>query len=182
MPSEFPSTVVSKGPSWKGFDALKFLVILYAFCLSRYNHSPRASGGDSESYPSVGYNHLHSPIPTPRRRVPRAHLRRAGRVGHLVTLRVAGGETLYNTGARNYLFINVPPINRAPGTYTKGYAQNYMEHRAQGRRSALRGDATVLIYSAWDTFTALLDDPVGHGFPAGDVRRAGMGVWPASDE
>lgn len=31
MASAFPSSVISKTPSWKGFDALKFLVILYAF-------------------------------------------------------------------------------------------------------------------------------------------------------
>ncbi|KAF7374855.1 hypothetical protein MSAN_00371500 [Mycena sanguinolenta] len=227
MPSDFPSTVISKGPSWKGFDALKFLVIF------------------GDSYSDVGYNHLQSPIPSHDQPLgvefpgsTSAEPDEPNWVGHLITnyapasplvvydyamggarvglvkiqietmFKVQLGEetdwapwtakdtlfitwvgindaawssehgdnlktlfdaqeTLYNTGARNYLFINVPPIDRAPA---KGYAENYINWNtaltdAATQFAAAHPDATVLIYSAWDTFTALLDDPASHGFP-----------------
>jgi phospholipase/lecithinase/hemolysin len=34
-----------------------------------------------------------------------------------------------------------------------------------------------MIYSSWDTFNALLDDPVAYGFPAEDVRKANGSIW-----
>ncbi|KAJ7471185.1 hypothetical protein B0H11DRAFT_2159096 [Mycena galericulata] len=90
-----------------------------------------------------------------------------------------GQETLYNDGARNFLFVNVPPIDRSPA---KGRKQNYDNWNTELKKAAElfaadHTDATVMIYSSWDTFTALLDDPEAHGFPAQDVRKAGASVW-----
>lgn len=34
-----------------------------------------------------------------------------------------------------------------------------------------RADAMVFLYSAYDTFSRILDDPVSHGFTAEDARR-----------
>ncbi|KAJ7083606.1 hypothetical protein B0H15DRAFT_850115 [Mycena belliarum] len=87
--------------------------------------------------------------------------------------------TLYETGARNFLYVNIPPIDRSPA---KGRRENYIAWNtalkgAAERFAAAHTDATVMIYSSWDTFNALLDDPEAHGFPVGDVRRAGGAIW-----
>ncbi|KAF7303687.1 Lipase-GDSL domain-containing protein [Mycena indigotica] len=88
-------------------------------------------------------------------------------------------EELYNWGARNFLFINVPAIDRAPA---QGIAENYVGWNTELTKSAAsfaatHSDCTVLLFSAWDTFNALLDDPVGHGFCKGDESKAYSSVW-----
>ncbi|KAJ7198851.1 hypothetical protein GGX14DRAFT_373690 [Mycena pura] len=94
-------------------------------------------------------------------------------------------ETLYNTGARNFLFANIPPIDRSPGvlsSFPRGTAENYVNWNTELKKAAAlfataHHDATVMIYSSWDTFNTLLDDPKAHGFSAEDVYRAGASIW-----
>jgi len=88
-------------------------------------------------------------------------------------------ESLYGNGARNFLFVNVPPIDRSPAKGRKHHYENWnKELNAAAERFATKHtDATVMIYSSWDTFTALLDEPEAHGFPPGDVRKAGGSIW-----
>jgi len=39
-------------------------------------------------------------------------------------------------------------------------------------------DATILLYSSHETFSRVLDDPVGHGFHEADAgSKAGKGIW-----
>lgn len=38
-------------------------------------------------------------------------------------------------------------------------------------------NATVFLFSSWDTFNRVLDDPVGHGFQPEHVSRAGGDIW-----
>jgi hypothetical protein len=39
-------------------------------------------------------------------------------------------------------------------------------------------DATILMYSSHETFSRVLDDPVGHGFHEADAgSKAGKGIW-----
>ncbi|KAJ6536014.1 hypothetical protein DFH09DRAFT_1324842 [Mycena vulgaris] len=88
-------------------------------------------------------------------------------------------KTVYGTGARNFLFVNVPSINRSPA---KGRRPNYVKWNTELRKAAAlfataHPDATVMIYSSWDTFNTLLDDPAAHGFPAEDVRKGGASIW-----
>ncbi|KAJ7837804.1 hypothetical protein B0H14DRAFT_2790640 [Mycena olivaceomarginata] len=239
MTMEFPSTVVSKGPSWKGFDALNFLIIFGA------------------SYCDVGFDYTNSPIPTHEQPLgvefpgaTYAEPNTPNWVGHLITKYgsankllvynyAKGGsrvysvknqievmfkrqisrkpawapwtsedalfitwvgindaawgseheenlqklfeaqESLYDSGARNFLFVNVPPINRAPA---RGKEPNYISWNTELKKATalfatVHSDATVMIYSSWDTFNALLDDPVAYGFPAEDVRKANGSIW-----
>ncbi|KAJ6475696.1 hypothetical protein C8R47DRAFT_665450 [Mycena vitilis] len=239
MASEFPSTVFNKGPTWKGFDALKFLVIFGA------------------SYCDVGYEYTVSPTPSDENPLgvefPGATYAEAGEpnwVGHLISNYALskllvydyakGGARVHNVrnqievmfkhhisrkpawapwtaedtlfitwvgindaawgsdhahnlealfeaqkilyndnGARNFLLVNVPAINRSP---VKGNAPNYMSWNNELSKAAAlfataHPDATVMVYSSWDTFNALLDDPVAHGFPAEDARKSNSSIW-----
>ncbi|KAF7377865.1 Thermolabile hemolysin [Mycena sanguinolenta] len=239
MALDFSSTVISKGPTWKGFSALRFLIIFGA------------------SYCDVGYEYSISPIPSDDQPLgvefpgaTYAELNAPNWVGHLIKTYAPGNkllvynyakggsrvynvknqiqvmfqrqlsskpasapwtaedtlfitwvgindaawgseheenlqklfeaqETLYESGARNFLFVNVPPINRAPA---KGQELNYINWNTELTKAATlfattHRDATVMIYSSWDTFTALLDDPTAHGFPAEDACKAHASVW-----
>lgn len=93
------------------------------------------------------------------------------------------------------MFVNVPPINRAPGTSlpsaieppshiapANGKRENYLNWNTSLATAATlfattHPDTTVMIYSSWDTFTALLDDPAAHGFPVQDIKKVGASVW-----
>ncbi|KAJ6551716.1 hypothetical protein B0H19DRAFT_1211301 [Mycena capillaripes] len=99
--------------------------------------------------------------------------------GHNLEMLFEAQEMLYNSGARNFLFVNVPAINRSPA---KGNEPNYVSWNTELKQAATlfaanHPDTTVMIYSSWDTFNALLDDPVAHGFPAEDVRKANGSIW-----
>lgn len=43
--------------------------------------------------------------------------------------------------------------------------------------SATHEDATVLIFSSYDTFSRVLNDPKTHGFREIDARKSGGGIW-----
>lgn len=38
-------------------------------------------------------------------------------------------------------------------------------------------DASVLVFSSWDLFTAVLDNPVQYGFKEDDSSKARGGIW-----
>ena len=113
-------------------------------------------------------------------------------------------KTLYEAGARNFLFIDVPPIDRSPaGKYTRSPLQcvvcttefepavpvpaslplprydrwnTALQSYADGFSSAYP-EATTLLFSSHATFTRVLDDPVGHDFGAREVRRKKGEIW-----
>ncbi|KAJ6551725.1 hypothetical protein B0H19DRAFT_1158709 [Mycena capillaripes] len=238
MASDFPSTVLQKGQSWKGFDALKFLVIF------------------GDSYSDVGYDYTNSSLPSPDEPLgvefpgaTYAEVDEPNWVGHLITnyapsqllvydyakggsrvynvknqiqvmfkLQISqkpawvpwtaedtlfitwvgindaawgsdhghnlemlfeAQETLYNSGARNFLFVNIPAINRSPA---KGRKPNYVNWNIELKKATAlfataHPDTTVMIYSSWDTFNHMFDDPWAHGFPAEDVDKADASMW-----
>jgi len=97
---------------------------------------------------------------------------------------LATQEALYQNGARNFLFMNVPPINRSPATLNlqTDISYTYLNWNKSlsemiSEFTATHSDATALLFSTWETFTRILDDPVAHGFPKGDARRWGGSVW-----
>jgi phospholipase/lecithinase/hemolysin len=80
-------------------------------------------------------------------------------------------EELYDVGARNFLFINVPPVNRAP-IVTQSSASDtripLMEADIAdynprvndlARQIADIGDTTVFVYDANTLFNNVIDDP-----------------------
>ena len=116
-------------------------------------------------------------------------------------------ECLYSMGARNFLFIDVPPMHRSPmgtthisllapfvlltvkmslGIQFSSAIPNFRRHyevwnellrEHTARFSAAHPDITTLLFSSWDTFTRVLDDPVRHGFGPEHVSRPGGDIW-----
>ncbi|EMD32721.1 hypothetical protein CERSUDRAFT_118464 [Gelatoporia subvermispora B] len=93
-------------------------------------------------------------------------------------------EYLYNTGARNFLFIDLPPLARTPSShvnleeYTPAYVfwNNHLKDAVAAFSSA-HPDATVMLFSSWETFTRVLDDPQKHGFKPNQVRKPYGQIW-----
>ncbi|KAF8206380.1 SGNH hydrolase-type esterase domain-containing protein [Mycena galopus ATCC 62051] len=239
MASAFPSTLVSKSPSWQGFDRIKFLVIFGdSYSAVGYSDTVTAVPSDDEplgvEFPGCTYaepdepnwvGHLITNYPPAQQLLVYDYAIGGSRVALVkaqieVTFKLQisqkpawapwtaedalfitwvgindaaygsrhednlktlfeGQETLYNSGARNFLLVNIPPIDRAPA---KGYKKNYINWNTELKTTAAQfaeahPDTTVMIYSSWDTFNALFDDPVSHGFPAEDVGKAGKSMW-----
>ena len=77
---------------------------------------------------------------------------------------------LYTSHARNFLFLNVPPVNRSPLTTSAGPSASALEASSitafnaalrtlASTFSAAHADATVFLYDTNGLFTAVLDDP-----------------------
>ncbi|CAE6497020.1 unnamed protein product [Rhizoctonia solani] len=90
-------------------------------------------------------------------------------------------ETLYNTGARNFLFVNVPPTNRCPFSNNNAtLASLVTSWNTQLKTSAeafqaKHSDVSVFYYDSWSLYTKLLDDPTQYGFT--DVTSTGGSFW-----
>ncbi|KAJ7916146.1 hypothetical protein B0H13DRAFT_1609715 [Mycena leptocephala] len=240
MPSEFPSNVINKGPNWKGFDALKFLVVFgdsYCDVGYEYANSSIPSYDEPLGVKFPGVTHAEPDEPNwvghfianyaPGQLLVYNYAKGGGRVhdvknqikfmfkqhigerpasapwtpedtlfitwigindagfgrdhGNNLEKLFEAQETLYDSGARNFLFVNVPPIDRSP-VLANGKARNYVDWNTELKKAVAlfataHPDTTVMIYSSWDTFNALLDDTTAHGFPAEDVRKANASIW-----
>ncbi|KAI0033342.1 SGNH hydrolase-type esterase domain-containing protein [Vararia minispora EC-137] len=93
-------------------------------------------------------------------------------------------EQLYVTGARNFLFIDLPPIHRSPagsnavGNYgARFWGFNEAIKRKIQEFAANHPDATLVLYSSWAAFTRVLDNPAAYGFSAADVAVQGGSIW-----
>ena len=110
---------------------------------------------------------------------------------------------VYETGARNFLFIDVPPIERSPacespkiwyrastkvllvnGTETLkrryGATYNTWNSVLRGQLSqftATHADATVVAFSSYELFNKVLDNPADYGFDKDSVHIRGGSVW-----
>ncbi|KAI0065396.1 hypothetical protein BV25DRAFT_1821796 [Artomyces pyxidatus] len=95
-------------------------------------------------------------------------------------------ESLYAAGVRNFLFIDIPPVHRTPAyparPKNETSSENFPRWNAE-LRSAIQEffskyrDITVMVYSAWHTFSRVLDDPTPFDFPADHVRKAFGKIW-----
>ncbi|KAL6305258.1 hypothetical protein BKA93DRAFT_896374 [Sparassis latifolia] len=96
-------------------------------------------------------------------------------------------EDLYKVGARNFLFIDVPPIHRTPIGLTLARTEqrssdiyelwNTELREAIIHFSTAHSDVTTLLFSSWATFIRVLDDPMSHGFEVEDVVRNAGRIW-----
>ncbi|EPQ58338.1 hypothetical protein GLOTRDRAFT_57235 [Gloeophyllum trabeum ATCC 11539] len=90
-------------------------------------------------------------------------------------------HSLYETGARNFCFIDVPPIERAPiGSSRSSSLYDSWNRRLREHCKAFAADhpdASVFIYSAHRTFSRILNDPISHGFSSLDTVTAFGEVW-----
>jgi phospholipase/lecithinase/hemolysin len=95
---------------------------------------------------------------------------------------IAQQEKLYCAGARNFLFVDIPPIQRTPagggvksaGTYEAFNTQLQIHARTF---ASIHADATVMLFSAWNTFSSFLDDPESYGFEPSDCSNVGGAMW-----
>lgn len=82
-------------------------------------------------------------------------------------------EKLYENGARNFVLLNVPPIQRSPLTLGQGEEAVALETAAlemfNGMVEGLAGDVkaghegvNVWVYDAYAAFDEVLDDPTAH--------------------
>lgn len=110
-------------------------------------------------------------------------------------------DTVYDTGARNFLFFNLPPMYRAPGgicsihyyswhsclssvpQHLKNKENSPYESWNSQLLTALKEfaanhvEATVLLFSSWDTFARVLDSPTQFGFTESDSNTERGGIW-----
>ncbi|KAJ4487877.1 hypothetical protein J3R30DRAFT_3432052 [Lentinula aciculospora] len=93
-------------------------------------------------------------------------------------------EQLYNAGARNFLFIDVPPMSRSPAiTKDREEAGKTYHNWNIGLRSGVvpfaqsHPDASVLLFSAFATFNNILDKYANYGFTQGDLGKPFGKIW-----
>jgi len=107
-------------------------------------------------------------------------------------------------GARNFVLIDVPPIDRSPGgggipEYPPGNETDFIrlavesgstediKERVETWNTLLRGQAeefakdyeqaTVFVFSSHQVITEVLDEPVGFDFAEDDPGMGGGGIW-----
>ncbi|PFH54294.1 carbohydrate esterase family 16 protein [Amanita thiersii Skay4041] len=93
-------------------------------------------------------------------------------------------DELYEAGARNFLFFDVPPIDRSPAIakYLEGEVKNYSNWNTSLKETiqtfaSRHNDITVLLFAVSETFNKILDNPKTYGFAAKDKRKAGGSIW-----
>jgi len=92
-------------------------------------------------------------------------------------------EELYDSGARNFLFIDVPPIHRSPAVPKHREDSTAFDNFNSGLNEAAstfatkHPEITVMLFSASATFNSFLDNPEDYGFRDRDCRRAGGRIW-----
>jgi len=90
---------------------------------------------------------------------------------------------LYDVGARNFLLIDIPPINRSPAVQrlvddgTPYTTWNTILRAKAKEFSVSHPETTILMFSAWDAFNRVLNWPTGYGFTDADARKAGGAIW-----
>lgn len=91
---------------------------------------------------------------------------------------------LYGLGARNFLFIDVPPIERSPAVpratpkvASKYQLWNQTLRQAVEAFTSSKQDTTAIICSSYATFTRVLDNPGDFGFKEGDQKKRNGTIW-----
>ncbi|VDB83053.1 unnamed protein product [Peniophora sp. CBMAI 1063] len=96
-------------------------------------------------------------------------------------------EILYEAGARNFMFVDVPPMHLAPSwkrlmspeaiaTSTVAIWNKQLVSRAK-KFAADHPDATVILFSSWLAFSIILDNPTEYGLKPSDIHEGFSSVW-----
>lgn len=94
-------------------------------------------------------------------------------------------QELYEEGARNFLFVDVPPMRKSPaflGT-TESVTGNAYEKWNEMLRKNVRAflseneDVTTMVLSSFDFFNLVFETPSKYGFEEKDIRRRYGPVW-----
>lgn len=111
-------------------------------------------------------------------------------------------QDLYDAGARNFLFIDLPTIHRTPAgkrnhimcsvcmlilLIVTSNMEAVVMKKFQVWNKALRSgaqlfakdhpDTTVLLFSSFEAFNTILNKPEAHGFDPEDLKRSGGSIW-----
>ncbi|PBK96922.1 hypothetical protein ARMGADRAFT_1010455 [Armillaria gallica] len=94
-------------------------------------------------------------------------------------------QRLYDAGARNFLFIDVPPMHKSPAVshYLADSASvsyhdwNSCLAKALESFTSSHPDTTVMLFSSYQTFSSIFDNPVDHGFEEKDIHKRGGNIW-----
>ncbi|KAJ3557005.1 hypothetical protein NM688_g1712 [Phlebia brevispora] len=96
-------------------------------------------------------------------------------------------ESLYLAGARNFLFIDIPPLEKSPA-YRGGYSRHHEQqtvfdnwnsalYHSVAKFAAAHPDTTTLLYSSHDVFSRMLANPSAYGLNASNAHRSGGSIW-----
>jgi len=94
-------------------------------------------------------------------------------------------ELHYEAGGRNFLFFDVPPIHRTPSMPLEHSGDRALPYQQWNNLfttnietfAASHPDASVFLFSTWDSFNRALDNPAAHGLDPLEVRKAFGKVW-----
>ncbi|KAI4525060.1 hypothetical protein K525DRAFT_266440 [Schizophyllum commune Loenen D] len=95
----------------------------------------------------------------------------------------AGQHDLYLAGARNFMLVDVPHIDRTPAakpTPTPSPVFPAWNAALLARAQIFakeHPDATILIFSSARVIDSILDDPDVYGLPPSNVRKANGAIW-----
>jgi len=95
-------------------------------------------------------------------------------------------QELYDEGARNFLFIDVPPIDKSPALFRSDAGS--LVGRTYERWNEILGrnvtaflseneDVTAMVLSSWDFFNLVFKTPSEYGFGEGDIHKRYGPVW-----
>ncbi|KAJ7598891.1 hypothetical protein C8J56DRAFT_769912 [Mycena floridula] len=94
-------------------------------------------------------------------------------------------EQLYEAGARNFCFFDIPPVAKSPAvpaSRESSAAASYLNWNSC-LRSAIQSfcdshpDISAFLFSTHDVFSSILEEPTAYGFKADDVKRRHGGIW-----
>ncbi|KAF8154742.1 hypothetical protein B0H34DRAFT_852737 [Crassisporium funariophilum] len=94
-------------------------------------------------------------------------------------------EKLYHCGARNFLFIDVPPIHRSPAISEGEESEMstiYLKWNASLRIAIqtfckAHPKISAFLFSSFQLFDSILDTPEAYGFKSEDARQSGGTIW-----
>ncbi|KAL1755219.1 hypothetical protein FB107DRAFT_291083 [Schizophyllum commune] len=110
----------------------------------------------------------------------------ADRLGPIVDKIVDAAQSLFTRfGARNFVFVDVPPTDRAPaavrmecGYTVQGRVNAWNDHlRAKVAQWTSETQAKTTLFSSHEVITDVLDNPGEYGFSKEDVAKEGGEIW-----
>ncbi|KAJ3478447.1 hypothetical protein NLI96_g9750 [Meripilus lineatus] len=91
---------------------------------------------------------------------------------------------LYDNGARNFMFIDVPPIDRSPAvpprfSYLSGRYNRWNDALGDNISEFVEAhpDITAFTFSSHALFNRLLDNPTQYGFPEDETKKEDGAMW-----
>ncbi|TFK85888.1 carbohydrate esterase family 16 protein [Polyporus arcularius HHB13444] len=98
----------------------------------------------------------------------------------------AAHDLYVKAGARNFVFVDVIPMDRTPGAQSTD-SEDTIRSRVETWNESLRtrvaefaestSQASVFLWSTHAALAEILDDPEEFGFAAGDVTDEGGNIW-----